>query len=208
MFHSLYFQIDDEAGHSVEETPLEDNDESWLHLVNKRSNSVNDDSFYDLGNLDDNNIAFVDDNDEIEDGNWFYRSVHRLKRSVSDLITPGTKKVRKSKKNRHKKNVKPLESSEILVHSKANKKSKKNHEERLISKKIKSNPSHLSKRKLRQSDDYDDDDDYEQSGDKSGSGDDKDASGDDMDDLEEPATTKPKPVNPNVVKYYCKFFRE
>ncbi|XP_062714560.1 basement membrane-specific heparan sulfate proteoglycan core protein isoform X8 [Aedes albopictus] len=108
--------------------------------VSKRSadrNNVEEESLFDLSGFDNNNVALADDDDddnddvdeddvddadfadaetaaaapEAESQNWLVRSVHRIKRSIDNLLGGPEKTVKPPKKKKKKNPKKPLNGS-------------------------------------------------------------------------------------------------
>ncbi|XP_065093602.1 uncharacterized protein LOC135714221, partial [Ochlerotatus camptorhynchus] len=120
--------------------------------------NVEEDSLFDLGGFDNNNVAIADDDTEDDDSdddddveeagkevaapeaesqNWLVRSVHRIKRSIDNLLSGPEKSVKPAKKKKQKKNPKkPLNGSkkersgDLNASKKSDKKSQKSEKQK------------------------------------------------------------------------------
>ncbi|XP_062558821.1 basement membrane-specific heparan sulfate proteoglycan core protein isoform X3 [Armigeres subalbatus] len=115
----------------------EERQQSHYSSLNKRSadhNNVEEDSLFDLSGFDNNNVALADDDLEDEDDdedfvgdgdalaavaaadlpeaenqNWLVRSVHRIRRSIDNLLSGPDKTVKRARKKKNHK--KPIDGS-------------------------------------------------------------------------------------------------
>ncbi|XP_055633452.1 basement membrane-specific heparan sulfate proteoglycan core protein-like [Toxorhynchites rutilus septentrionalis] len=162
LFHDADLVFDDSSSNSTSGA----SDQQAHHIVQRKktiNRNIEDDSLFDLGNFDDNTVAVEDDDidafgdeqdddDEMvnEDGttiavhkdegqSWLVRSVHRIKRSIDNLINGSELPVHK---NEEKKTKKPRNGKKKL--QKHEKNSKNKHENQVKNEKKEKKPKKVS----------------------------------------------------------------